>query len=81
MLRLSELALFLVPFLAFLGWRLLGRAAAPPLYLVAALALWVLGGGAAMVWFGLHQGLAPGSVYRPAHLEGGRIVPGQAAPR
>jgi len=72
MLRLTELALFLAPFAAYLLWRAAaGRHAA--LLLVLALL------GAGLAWFGLGRRLAPGD-YVPARWEKGRIVPGHSAP-
>ncbi|MBO0711759.1 MAG: hypothetical protein J2P47_10830 [Acetobacteraceae bacterium] len=80
-MRLLEVALFLVPFLAFCAWWLLatGRGPSPTVVALAAVALLLL--ATALIWFGQHQTLAPGEAYIPAHIEDGRIVPGHAGSR
>ncbi|HTW29186.1 MAG TPA: DUF6111 family protein [Acetobacteraceae bacterium] len=81
MLRLTELALFLAPFAAYLLWRAAaGRhAAALSRPGLAALLLVLALLGAGLAWFGLGRRLAPGD-YVPARWEKGRIVPGHSAP-
>ncbi len=78
MLRLSELALFVSPFLLFGVWRLAAAYGVPSAtaVVVAAGALLVMLG--VLVWFGEERALPPGAAYVPAHVENGRIVPGHA---
>ena len=80
MLRLLEVALFLVPFVAFGAWWWLaaGRGPSTPLVRAAVVAVAVL--AAALVWFAAQDTLGPGQSYVPARLRGGEIVPGHAAP-
>jgi len=80
---LTEVALFVVPFVAYALFLLATRAgvldpaAWPPRILVsltiAALVL-MLGSFVVIAHF---SGAPPGSTYVPAHLENGRLVPGQ----
>lgn len=80
MLRLAELALFLVPFALFLAWRLaLPRGPSRAMVLAAATALLVL--AATLFWLSGEDTLAPGATYVPPHLEGGVIVPGHGGQR
>ena len=78
MLRLSELALFVSPFLLFGVWRLAAVYGFPSgtAVVLAAGALLVM--VAALMWFGEERALPPGAAYVPARLEHGRIVPGHA---
>ena len=73
--RLIEAALFAVPFLLFLAWRLLGRRGGVParVVVVAALSLALL--AFALAWFGLGRALSPTSSYVPARMGAdGRVV-------
>ena len=78
MLRFAELALFIAPFAGFLAWRLLAVEGGPPLWLVigAACVLLVLAG--ALFWLRQEESL-PGTVYVPAQMQDGRIVPAHSA--
>lgn len=79
MLRLSELVLFLSPFLLFGAWRLAARRGIPPAAVTAAAgALLAMLGG--LLWLSADRALPPGSGYVPAQLEDGRIVPGHGSP-
>jgi len=80
MLRLTELALFLSPFLLFGVWRLAAARGIPSgaTVAVAAGALIVVLG--VLLWFS-EEGAMPGdATYVPAHLQDGRVVPGHAVP-
>jgi len=79
-LRLLEIALFLVPFATFVAWRLGGSGAPSPTLLGAALGVMLLL-AASLVWFGSYDTLGPGQAYVPARVQDGRIVPGHAARR
>ncbi|HJS85478.1 MAG TPA: hypothetical protein VJ779_08455 [Acetobacteraceae bacterium] len=75
MLRLTEAALFVLPFVAFLAWRLSGRGGRLSLRLVAIAALWVVLLALGLAWFGLRRTLPPGTAYVPARIGAdGRIV-------
>jgi membrane-associated phospholipid phosphatase len=78
MLRLSELALFVSPFLLFGVWRLAAAYGFPSgtAVVLAAGALLVMLG--MLMWVGEERALPPGAAYVPARLEHGRIVPGHA---
>ncbi len=81
-LRLAEIALFLVPLAAFLMWRqLAARTTGLPIWLLGLMAGALGVAGATLVWFALHEGAPPGSVYVPPHVVNGRIVPGHSEPR
>jgi hypothetical protein len=77
MLRLAEAALFVAPLVLFLCWRFLSRRAGPSTPVVVGILVALALGGAALVWFGLRQGAAPGVAYHPATLDAGRVVPGR----
>ncbi|HSU05575.1 MAG TPA: DUF6111 family protein [Acetobacteraceae bacterium] len=79
MLRLSELALFLSPFLLFAAWRFaLARGLrSGPVVATAAGALVLMIG--VLMWFAADRALPRNGAYVPARLEDGRIVPGHAA--
>jgi len=79
-LRLLEVALFLVPFVAFGAWWWLAAGRGPSTALVGAAVVAVAVIAAALVWFAAHDTLGPGEAYVPARLQGGEIVPGHAAP-
>ena len=78
---LVEFLLFLAPFAAYALWRRLNPGAEPS---PAVVWLGLAGIGLAMagaVWYGLSVSMEPGTVYVPARMEDGRIVPGHAEPR
>jgi hypothetical protein len=80
-LRLTELLLFLTPFVAFLVWWLSASAGGPswPLLIGTGCVLVLLVG--VLVWLSRENALPPNAAYVPAELQDGRIVPGHAAPR
>lgn len=77
MLRFLELLLFLAPFVAFAAWRVLLPVGGPSprLTMLAAGLLLLLAGG--LYWFSRHDMLPSGSIYAPAQLRDGRVVPGR----
>ncbi len=79
MLRLLEVALFLLPFVALALWRLTAPVGGPsPRFIVlVGVVLVLLAGG--MVWFSREHKLPSGAVYVPAELHDGRLVPGRGA--
>ncbi len=75
MLRLTEAALFALPFLAFLAWRLSGRGGRLPLRLVAAAFIWMALLALGLTWFGLRRAVPPDIAYVPARLGAdGRVI-------
>ena len=80
---LTELAIFLIPFTAYALFLIATRSgvfaqASWPLHLVAKLALGSLLLVVLSFLFLAHfSGAPPGSTYVPAHLENGKLVPGQ----
>ena len=75
MLRLTEAALFVLPFVAFLAWRLSGRGGRLSLRLVAVAGLWVALLALGLAWFGLRHAIPPGVEYVPARVGAdGRIL-------
>ena len=74
MLRFAEIGFFLLPFVLYLAWRLLGTRATPGLLWATAALLAVL--LATVLWYGMQNSLPAGTRYVPAHLQGGQIVPG-----
>ena len=81
MLRLTELALFIAPFAAFVVWRVMATEGGPSIRVVlaAAGALVLLAG--LLFWLSQEEALPPGTAYVPAQLQDGHIVSGRAAPR
>jgi hypothetical protein len=79
--RLIEIGLFLLPLACWLVWLRIARQAGPPPATIALMGIALLALGGLLVWFGVREGAPPGSVYHPARLESGRIVPGEVAPR
>jgi Family of unknown function (DUF6111) len=79
MLRLLELALFLSPFAALAIWRLSLPRGGPSLSVVVGCAVAVLLLAVGLIWFERERRMGPGTIYQPARLENGRIVPGHAA--
>ena len=80
MLRVVEIALFLVPFATFAAWRLAGGGT-PSTALVGAALGAMLALAVALVWFASYDTLGPGQGYVPARVVDGRIIPGHAAER
>lgn len=78
MLRLAEIGLFLAPFGLFLLWRWLAPRVRPAMLGIGAILLVALAGIAA--GYGLKERMDPHARYIPAHMQDGRIVPGQAMP-
>ena len=79
MLRLTEIGLFLLPFVVFgLCWWF-GTLSPSPRVLAAAFLCLVLFGGY-LVWYGAANSFSPGADYVPARMIDGRIVAGHAAP-
>ena len=80
---LTELAIFLIPFAAYALFLIATRSgvfaqASWPLHLVAKLALGSLLLVVLSFLFLAHfSGAPPGSTYVPAHIENGKLVPGQ----
>ena len=80
---LTELALFLAPFVVYAIFliatnaALLSHASWPPrtLATLAIVALVLMLGS--FVYLSHFSGATPGSTYEPAHIEDGRLVPGQ----
>ncbi len=81
MLRLVELALFLAPFAAFGVWRVFALERGPSIRLVIATAGVVILLIGTMIWLSQEAALPPGTVYAPAQLQNGRVIPGHAAPQ
>ncbi|MFC0241996.1 DUF6111 family protein [Rhodopseudomonas telluris] len=79
---LTEVGIFLIPFILYAGYLLITRAALThrsswPLRTVA----WLLIAALALVIISLlllvhYSGAPPGATYVPAHIEDGRLVPG-----
>lgn len=76
MLRFAEIGFFLLPFVLYVVWRLLGTRATSGLLWATALLLAAL--AATVVWYGLQNSLPAGTRYMPAEVRGGEIVPGHA---
>jgi len=80
MVRLTEIGLFLLPFAVFgLSWWF-GSLTPSPTVLVLAFAC-LVGLTAYLIWYGDERSLPAGTVYVPARLVDGTVVPGHAAPR
>lgn len=74
MLRYAEIGFFLLPFVLYGAWRVLGtRATRGLLWATAAL---VAALAATTIWYELEHSLPAGTSYEPARLQGGVIVPG-----
>jgi hypothetical protein len=80
LVRLTELLLFLMPFVAFAAWRLpLGSGPSRLALAGTACALLLL--AAILLWLNQERASPPGTAYVPARLQDGRIVPGHAVPQ
>jgi hypothetical protein len=80
-LRLLEVALFLMPFMGFGLWWVLAANGGPSPVAVGLAAGAVLLLAAALLWFAQRDTLGMGQRYVPARVEDGRVVPGHAAPQ
>lgn len=78
MLRLAEIGLFLAPFGLFLLWRWLSPRVRPGMLWIGTIVLVALAGVA--IGYGLKERMDPHARYIPAHMQDGRIVPGEAQP-
>ena len=79
MLRFAEIGFFIAPFALYATWLVMGsRAPRWAAWLAVAVTAMV---AATAVFYGLRERAAPDLAYAPAHLEDGRIVPGQAVPK
>ena len=76
MLRLAELGLFLVPFALYGAWLFAGSRV--PRWAVWSAVAATLAMAAGTIWFGIDRAAPPDSVYAPAHMEHGVLVPGRA---
>ena len=76
---LAEALLFLLPLLAYLGWRWLNPGVEPGPRLLLAAAAGVVLVLASLLWFGLSRSLEAG-VYVPPHVQDGVMVPGHTEP-
>lgn len=79
MLRLLEIALFLMPFAAYGGWLWSGKQYSREVLwgTIGAMVVMVLAAG----WLELSQAVPPELSYVPPHMENGRVVPGHAVRR
>jgi len=78
MLRFTEFGLFLVPFVLYVVWRIMGPRTPPWVMWLALTTVVALAGGA--FWYGLSERIPAGDAYVPARIENGKIVPGHGAP-
>ena len=80
---LTELALFLAPFVAYVIFLLVTRAGiVDPQSWTPRILVWLTGTGLVLmivsfVVIAHFSGAPPGSTYVPAHIENGKFVPGQ----
>jgi len=77
MLRFAEIGLFLVPFVLYAAWRVLGARATTGLIWATAVVVGVL--GATIIWYGMERSLPAGTPYVPAQLHDGKIVSGHGS--
>lgn len=81
MTRLIEIVLFLTPFIGFAAWRFIAPGDRLPGWIVISAASTVM---LILVLLLIVRGLYAGDgnrAYIPAHMQDGRVVPGQAAPK
>jgi len=81
MLRLVEIALFLSPFVVFAAWRFMAMEGGPSLRLLVASAGLVIALIGALAWLSQREALPPDTIYEPAHMENGQLIPGHTVPR
>jgi hypothetical protein len=74
MVRFAEIGFFLVPFLLFAAWWVLGARATAGLLWASAAAVALL--AAVTIWYGLERSLPAGTPYVPAQVHDGVVVPG-----
>ena len=76
MLRLAELALFLVPLVVYAVWRVTAAAGGPSAraLIAAGVGLAILAG--LLFWLAATERMDAGQVYVPPRIEGGQIIPG-----
>ena len=81
MIRLTEIALLLLPIAAFVGWRVFtpGRPFSVGMIVAGGVFLGIM--GAALLWLRAEDAAPPDSFYIPQHMENGRIVTGQSIRR
>jgi hypothetical protein len=81
MLRLVELALFLLPFVAFAGWRYFSSEQGPSIRIVIGAACVILMLAVALMWLGGDRAISPHDVYAPARYENGHVIAGHGVPQ
>jgi len=74
--RLTEVALFLLPFALLVALRLAARRGVPFAAVLASTLLGLLLLLAGLWWFGIDRAIPPGQPYVPAALHAGRVTPG-----
>lgn len=74
-MRLVEVAMFLLPFGLFAGWRLLFPASGPSLRLIVAFLCVVALMAAVLFWLRSREAAPPESTYVPSRLQDGTIAP------
>jgi hypothetical protein len=72
--RLIEIVLFVAPFAGFIAWRLLFPSPHPPLWLLSALAVFVVVMLSALLWLRHIDAGDAGVAYVPAQLQDGRVL-------
>lgn len=80
MIRGIEILMFLAPVVAFVVWRRFGAGRMVPTrtaLIVACIVLVAMIAG--LAWTGLHERHAEGTLYVPAQMRNGQIVPGHDA--
>jgi uncharacterized protein DUF6111 len=81
MLRLVELALFLMPFVVFVAWRFVAFEGGPSARVIIAAACVLAMLAVLLIWLSQEDALPPGASYEPARLQDGKVIAGHAAPR
>jgi hypothetical protein len=81
MLRLVEVALFLSPFVVFAAWRFMAMEGGPSPRLLIASACLLIALIGALAWLSQREALPPNTIYEPAHLENGQLIPARTVPR
>lgn len=81
MLGLVEFALFLVPLTIYAIWRVTAAQGGPSsrALIAGAVALAIL--AATLAWYVRAERIDPSATYVPPRIEGGRLIPGHAAPK
>lgn len=79
MLRVADGAVFLAPLAILAIYIMTARRGGPSRGTLAALLTGLVLCGAMLAWYALHERMAPGTRYVPAHLEDGRVVQGHGA--